>query len=255
MRAHWLSRFRLVTDLLLLLASGMLLGCGRAGVTFPSDGGVPPDGGEPAVECGPFGPSKLDRFPGGHLGETFVMADVNCDGLPDAVTAGWGGRSYDRTGDIHILLGNGDGRFRSGGTIEFGPGSRPDAVAIGDFNGDGAADIVASVSSLNVPHSRLLLFRGSCGTQPWSSVAVADPSPYRSNDMAAADMDGDGVDDLVVARKDAPRIAVLRGGTTPFQHVLVSDLAMASYIGGLTVGDFDGDGYRDVAAVSFGGST
>jgi FG-GAP-like repeat len=70
--------------------------------------------------------------------------DLNEDGAPDVV-----GFSYPVTHALHIFLGLGDGTFHQPQTLvfsSFGPGG----IAIGDFNGDGLADLAVTMSPQNV---------------------------------------------------------------------------------------------------------
>jgi hypothetical protein len=45
---------------------------------------------------------------------------------------------------VSVLLGNGKGTFGYGTDLAIGPGSRPDSVAVGDFDGDKTLDIVTA---------------------------------------------------------------------------------------------------------------
>src|SRR6266516_860314 len=79
-----------------------------------------------ATAMGRSGPS-LTAGGGPH---SIAVGDFNRDGFADLVVANWGSDT------VSVLLGNGDGSFRSALTLPVG--RMPHAVAAGDFNGDGA---------------------------------------------------------------------------------------------------------------------
>ena len=78
------------------------------------------------------------EYPTGRGPITVAIGDLNADGKPDLATAnGNGGNS------ISVLLNRGDGSFRAKRDYRTA-GSTPVSVAIGDLNGDGKPDLVAT---------------------------------------------------------------------------------------------------------------
>ena len=78
-----------------------------------------------------------------------AVADFNGDGKPDLVIADIGtlvrGEYLPDTGEVS-LLGNGDGSLQ--GHLDFVTGTCASAVAVGDFNGDGALDVATANAGL-----------------------------------------------------------------------------------------------------------
>jgi hypothetical protein len=68
-----------------------------------------------------------------------AVGDFNRDGNIDLVTANY---NNGQTGSASILLGKGDGTFES--HVDYQAGAGPDGLAIGDFNGDGIADLAVA---------------------------------------------------------------------------------------------------------------
>jgi FG-GAP-like repeat len=88
---------------------------------------------------GTFG--SLQLIGGADLATSVMVNDLNEDGAPDVVGA--------VPHALHIFLGLGDGTFHPPQTLVFSS-SGPAGTAIGDFNGDGLADLAVTMSPQNV---------------------------------------------------------------------------------------------------------
>ena len=122
-----------------------------------------------------------------------AVADVNGDGVPDVVTANY--ESY----NVSVLLGRGDGTFQSQTTFVVWPSyrSNPSSVVVADVNGDGWPDLLAACSSQGSGDRMVSVLLGhGDGTFAGASRVYLYTSP---TSMSVADLNGDGVPDLVTA--------------------------------------------------------
>src|SRR5438034_2131071 len=71
------------------------------------------------------------------------LGDFNGDGKADLAAAS--------TGGVGVLLGNGDGTFKS--AVNYSASFNPWAVATGDLNGDGRTDLDRKSTRLNSSHT------------------------------------------------------------------------------------------------------
>jgi len=167
---------------------------------------------------------------------SLASADFNSDGNPDLVV------SYSSNPPVHgltILLGNGDGTFRTSADLTNEGGG---SIVAADFNGDGKADVaVAWNNSFDV-----LLGNGDGTFQaPVNYLAAHGVGAF-----AIGDINGDNKVDLVIAA--TPGFGVTTGsiylgnGDGTFQPPM--DYAPGtSVVWALAVGDFDGDQHADIA--------
>src|SRR5215467_9061429 len=68
-----------------------------------------------------------------------AVGDFNGDGVQDLAVANYG--DFD-SGNVSVLLGNGDGTFQTARIL--GAGSNPSSIAVGDFNRDGIQDLAVA---------------------------------------------------------------------------------------------------------------
>jgi len=123
----------------------------------------------------------------------------------------------------------------------------PNGVAVGDFNHDGKPDIaISSVGGL-YPEVQVLLGNGDGTFGPPTAYNVGQAGP-----LAVADVNNDGNLDIIVANSACPEgvcadsVSVLLGnGDGTFRAPVT--YAVPASVGGLVMGDFNGDGKLDIA--------
>ena len=181
----------------------------------------------------PFGPT----FKGGMMTAT---GDTNGDGTADIiVAAGVGGNSTIKIYD-GLTLGV-IATFQA-----YGGYNGAVNVAAGDLNNDGYADIITAPGSKG-PTSNVKAFSGKNGQLMRSFIAYAGYTGGVT--VAAGDVNGDGYSDIITGPQIAnpPHVKVFSGqnGATLQSFYAYS----AAFNGGIYVasGDFNGDGYADIA--------
>ncbi len=175
------------------------------------------------------------------LGNTHIAVDLNGDGRLDL--AGSGANS------AAVMLNNGDGTFRP--KVQYPVAGGTQAVAAGDFNGDGRVDIVLTI---NTPQTSLALLTGKGDGTFNAPVHFPNTSGFDSPDVVATDLNKDGKLDVVtlhsIACFTAPCVAaevitvMLGNGDGTFQ---TRELAAPQHMHAMEAGDFNRDGIPDLA--------
>jgi hypothetical protein len=202
---------------------------------------------------------------GGHHALTVSVADMNGDGVPDLVVANGCAlvpqpSSGCPDGSAGVLLGNGDGTFRSART--FSSGGSLSALVVADVNHDGRPDVVVSNCSgagqfcpIGEGSVGILINNGDGTLQP---VQLYDSGGLGADSVSVTDVNSDGQPDVLVSNLSSCQsnclgtlgVLLARGDGT-FQPVQVYD-AGTSVPRSIATADFNGDQKTDVVLVGGG---
>ena len=166
-----------------------------------------------------------------------VAADFNKDGKLDIAVA---------TNSLNMLLGNGDGTFR---TSNFQPGLTVGGLLAADMNKDGKVDLVLEGSTGNSPALAVLPSNGD-GTFA-SAVVTMLPGENIGGLPAPGDLNDDGIPDIAMTGGWTGVMVLLGNGdgtfTSPHSYGNQQDI----YAPNLLVGDYNLDGKLDIMSVSY----
>ncbi len=205
-----------------------------------------------------FAPAPGSPYRVGPMAGRPAVGDMNGDGSRDVVIACGiccGDSPKPESGHVVVLLNDGSGRLTAadarGGRwtrVLVGPSVRK--VALADANGDGALDVFcAEHDTYDVT---LLLGDGKGGLveAPGSPFVAASGARPHTHEIASADLNGDGLADVLTTNANDNAISVLlgdgRGGLTPAAG---SPFSCGRHpYDALAVADVDADGSLDVIA-------
>ncbi len=175
-------------------------------------------------------------------GINVVAGDVDGDGDADLGVSG--SLSYD------FVAGHGDGGFAAPvNVIQLPAGPGFDDLGTGDVDGDGVAEVLAVSSEFGAPVvGHVVALRDGV-----SSIASFAEEGTAFLLVTAADIDGDGLDDLAVERFTSPfsqgRVRLLRStgaGFTGFgEGGALTSLPTSAALADIELRDIDGDGSVD----------
>jgi hypothetical protein len=195
-------------------------------------------------------PDELDTTPGGEMchfiatrGQLFLRGSrkkTSRRGYASAVIA---------STTVAIVLGASLASAQAAPTFQFGAktdyatGAKPQAVAVGDLNGDGKLDLVVANTEANTVS--VLLGKGA-GT---FATKVDYPTGEAPTAVAIADVNGDKKPDLIVANSATGNVSVLLGkGDGTFEPKV--DYQTGTKPQSVAVGDLNGDGKSDLVVAN-----
>ncbi|MHB8420462.1 MAG: FG-GAP repeat domain-containing protein [Myxococcales bacterium] len=180
-------------------------------------------------------------YPTGLNPWSIAAGNFHGDGGADlaiANEAGWDGGST-----VSVLLNQGSGTFTA--RVPYAVGLNPWSVVVGDFNGDGEPDLATGNDTSSTISILLNQGNGAFAAQ------VSYLLPAGTLCVATGDVNGDGLLDIVasddISVGSAVEVLLNQGNGVFGTPVSYSD--GSSYPRALAVGDLNGDGKLDLAAV------
>ena len=147
---------------------------------------------------------------------------------------------------ITVMLGFGDGTFQTPFELDVGTGMS--RIAVGDFNSDGIKDLGIAGDQAQV-YVLLGIGNGSFLKQPTINLLTSGTIGVDGTDIDVADLNGDTIQDLVVAiALNGSRTAIMLGNNDgtfqPARIITEPGLRVPQY---QVIADFNRDGFLDLA--------
>lgn len=175
-----------------------------------------------------------------------AVGDLDNDGLLDIAVTNFAAASVSVFRNTSTA-----GNVSFAAKIDFPTGSNPTSVAIRDLDNDGKAEMVVSNSSGNSVSVRR-------NTSVPGAISFAANVNFTTggnpNEVALADVDGDGKAEIVTANSSTNTVSILRntssaGGLT---FAAKKDYPAGTTPKGVAIGDLNGDGKPELAVLNLG---
>ncbi len=182
----------------------------------------------------------------------FAVADVNLDGHDDLIAV-----KNTSPAAAHVHLNDGLGGLSGGVALDLSAGGSAFSVLQGDVNGDGWTDAVlvngGGLSTVPLPDVTVFAFHGGADSGQPQYFSDGDASLSSNPAAAIADLDGDGLSDLLLLHRDAAGSSLqwLRQNSQGQLESPVIDqpIANGAFSRALRSADVDGDGLDDAVLV------
>jgi hypothetical protein len=195
-----------------------------------------------------------------------AAADFNADGNIDFVawtTNNYSGSNPTTANELYVFQGLGNGSFNAtpfpalaGSTLPYGM-----QVFVGDYNGDGKADIAVNTPNFSADTSTINVLYGN------NNFTFNDTTPYTSTQgilwMGSGDLNSDGITDLYALESQflPAQLGIFYGNpsntfssywtdTPAAYHLSAGGAAAWPFSAQLTMGDYNGDGRMDLAVTA-----
>lgn len=178
-----------------------------------------------------------------------VVADFNRDGRLDVAAANGGSAvvTVSLASPIGVSFNTAVSYFTQDANLDL----NAQAVVVADFNGDGILDLAAPNQYGTSPMPVSVFLGNSDGTFQAQTLFSSGTCPVA---IAAADFNGDGKIDLVIADFEGTSVSVLLGhGDGNFNAPV--DYPVGSFPDSVAVGDFNHDGKLGVLVANNGSNT
>jgi hypothetical protein len=153
-----------------------------------------------------------------------------------------------QTGEVIVLLGNGDGTFTKGQITKVG--SNAQGLVAADLNGDGKIDLALTSQLPDGSRAVKVLLGNGNGT---FGAPIATPTGFSPYNLAAGDFNHDGKTDLVLVdyfNVDNSVLVMTGNGNGTFGSPLAIKFTAQLGSEAPVVGDFFGDGKLSIAVTT-----
>ena len=188
-----------------------------------------------------------NRHPYDQRGETIIIHDLDNDGYKDIL--------YNTDDEPAIIFGNPDGILTERVYLEtLNESNNSGHMALADVNGDGQVDIVRQAEvydSRDVEGIEVFLNQGNRDFSTPIAYNMVDSTGTldETNAFAIADLNGDGLDDIISIQTNNTLVTVLFGDTeNPLSRV--ENYAAARQPHQIKVADLNGDNQLDIVTVN-----
>ena len=176
-----------------------------------------------------------------------AVGDVTGDGKDDVVSA-----EEESSGKYRYMLGTSNGNGIASWSTLLAGMNKPDKMAVGDFSGDGKADIIATEEESAGKYRYVLGTSNGSGIASWTTLLTG---MSQATFMSVGDVTGDGKADIVAVESEGAGKYRYMLGTSKGTSVTWGSTSLTGMSGPwqMSVGDVTGDGKADIVAVEDAG--